>query len=101
MVINLLNQYLDYSVDPSFQELNKLFALSFEDEAQRTSYKRYYLPTVEIKNYNIMIVGQKFFDKPVRNDLITYDSIQKIATSQADSYIYGCLLDYNYFKNLL
>ena len=98
LVINFLNQYLDYLNDPSFQELNKLFVSSFEDEAQRTSYKRHYLPTVEIKNYNIMIAGQNFFDKPVRNVLITYD-IQKITTIQEDNYIYGCLLDYNYFKN--
>ena len=44
------NQYLDYLIDPSFQGVNRLFVLSFEDEAQRTSYKRYYLPTVEIKD---------------------------------------------------
>ena len=25
-----------------------------------------------------MIDGQKFYDQPVRNDLITYDSIQKL-----------------------
>ena len=35
--------------------------LSFEDEAQRLSYKRYYLPIVEIKDYNVMIDGQSFF----------------------------------------
>ena len=34
----------------------------------------------------------------VRNNLITYDSIRKIAASQGDNYIIGCLLDYNYFK---
>ena len=45
-----------------------------------------------------MIDGQNFFDLPVRNDLITYDNIQKIATGQGDDYTTGCLLDYNYFK---
>ena len=45
-----------------------------------------------------MIDGQNFFDQPVRNDLITYDNIQKIATRQGDNYTTGCLLDYNYFK---
>ena len=63
--------------DASFQEVNRLFVLSFEDEVQRTCYKRYYLPIVEVKEYNVMIYGQHFFDQPVRYKLITYDSIQK------------------------
>ena len=46
-----------------------------------------------------MIDGQHFFDQPVRNNLITYDSIRKIATSQEDNYTTVSLLDYNYFKN--
>ena len=45
-----------------------------------------------------MIDGQNFFDQPVRNDLMTYDNIRKIATGQVDDYTTGCLLDYNYFK---
>ena len=45
-----------------------------------------------------MIDGQHFFDQPVRNDLITYGSIRKIATGKGDDYTTGCLLDYNYFK---
>ena len=64
----------------------------FEDEVQRTSDKRYYLPTVEIKIYNVMIDGHNIFDQPVRNNWITYDIIQKIATDQGDDYLTGCLL---------
>ena len=45
-----------------------------------------------------MIDRQNFFDQPVRNNLITYDSIRKIATGQKDDYTTGCLLDYIYFK---
>ena len=65
------NQYQinqDYLIDPSFQGVNKLFVLSVEDEAKRTICKRYYLPTVEIENYNVMIDGQNFFDQPIRNN---------------------------------
>ena len=40
-----------------------------------------------------MIDGNNFFDQPVKNNLITYESIQKIATSQEDDYTTGCLLD--------
>ena len=89
------NQHLDFVIVASFQEVNRLFVLLFENEAHRTSDKRYYLPTREIKN--VMIDGQKLFDQPVRNDLIKYDNIPKIATGQADDYTTGCLLDYNYF----
>ena len=45
-----------------------------------------------------MIDGQNFFDQPVRNDLITYDNIRKIATGQGEDYTTGCLLDYDYIK---
>ena len=45
-----------------------------------------------------MIDGRNFFDQPVRNNLITYDKIRKIATGQGDDYTDGCLLDYHYFK---
>ena len=43
------DQYLDYLIDPSFQGVYRLFLLPFENETQRISYQRYYLPTVEIK----------------------------------------------------
>ena len=66
-------------IDSSFQGVYRYFVLSFEDEAQRTSTKRSYLPTLEIKDCNIMISWQNFFDQPVKNDLRAYGSIQKIA----------------------
>ena len=46
-----------------------------------------------------MIDGQNFFDQPIKNNVVTYDSIRKIAIGQRDDYTTGCLLDYNYFKN--
>ena len=33
------NRYLDYLIDPCFQEVNKLFVLSFEDTDGRESHK--------------------------------------------------------------
>ena len=93
------NRYLDFLINPSFQGVNILFVLSFENNGDRTSYPRYYIPLVEIKNYNVMMDWRNFFDKPIKNDLITYDNIRKIATGQGDDYTRGCLLDYPYFKN--
>ena len=45
-----------------------------------------------------MIDGLNFFDQPVKNDLRTYDIIQKIAIGQGDNCTTVCLLDYPYFK---
>ena len=51
------NRYLNYLINPSFQELNRLFVLSFENENDRKSHSTYYLPKVEIKDYNVMTDG--------------------------------------------
>ena len=85
-------------VEPSFQGINRLFVLAFENDDQRTSNKRSYIPNVEIKDYNVMIDEKNFFDQPVRNDKVTYENIRKIAIGQGDDYTTGCLLDYTYFK---
>ena len=76
------------------KRVKRLFVLTFENDAQRTSNKRYYLPNVEIKDYNVMIDGKNFFDQPVKNDKVKYENIRKIATGQGDDYTTGCLLDY-------
>ena len=73
--------------------------MAFENDTQRTSSKRYNIPGVEIKDYDVMIVRKNFFDQPIKNDKTTYDNIIKIATSQGDDCTTGCLLGYAYFKN--
>ena len=93
------NPNLNHLVEPSFQGVNRLFVLAFENDDDRTSDDRYYLPTVKIKDYNIVINGENFFDQPIKNNKITYDNIRKIATGQGDDYTTGCLLDYTYFAN--
>ena len=57
------NANLNHLIEPSFQGVNRLFVLAFENDAQRTSNKRYYLPNVEIKDYNVMIDGKNFFNQ--------------------------------------
>ena len=92
------SRYLNLLVNPSLQGVNRLFVLSFENENDRTSHSTYYLPKVEIKDYNVMIDGKNFFDQPVKNDKVTYENIRKITIGQGDDYTTGCLLDYTYFK---
>ena len=72
--------------------------MSFKDPYGRESHKKYYYPTVEIEDYNVMIDRGNFFDQPIRNDLKAYDNIRKIVTVQDDDCTTGCFLDYLYFK---
>ena len=51
------NRYLNHLINLSFQGVNRLFVLSFENENDRTSISTCYLPKVEIKDYNVMIDG--------------------------------------------
>ena len=90
---------LNHLVEPSLQGVNRLFVLAFSNDNHRTSAKRYNLPNVEIKDYNIMINGENFFDQPIKNNKVTYENIRKIATGQGDDYTTGCLLDYSYFAD--
>ena len=92
------NPNLNHLIEPSFQGINRLFVLPFENDAQRTSSKRYYLPNEEIKNYNVMINEENFCYQPMKDNKVTYDNIRKIAADQGDDYITGCLLDYSYFN---
>ena len=47
------NPYLDYIIDRSFQGVNGVFALSFENSTHRTMHTKHL--TVEIKDYNVII----------------------------------------------
>ena len=60
------NPNLNYLIESSFQGVNRLFILAFENDTQRTSHSNYYLPNVEIKNYNVTINGKNFFDQPIK-----------------------------------
>ena len=71
--------------------MNRLFVLAFKNDEQRILHI--------IKNYNVMINGENFFDQPVKNDKVTYENIRKVSTGQGDGCTTGCLLDYPYFKD--
>ena len=95
----LQNANLNYLVEQSFQGVNRFFVLAFENDNQRISTRRYYLPTVEIKDYNVMINGVNFFDQTIKNDKVTYENIKKIAASQGDDYTTASLLNYEYIND--
>ena len=60
--------------------VKRLFVLPFEISMQRVSYNQYFLSTIKIKGYNVMIDEENFLDHPVKNDLSSYDNIKKTCT---------------------
>ena len=95
-------------LDSSFWRVKKLFLLVHDDSindddtdtnsrVKADSFKKYFLPRVNIENYNIYIDGKNFYDQPINDPIKKYDEVRKIATGQRDEYIKGCLLDYAYF----
>ena len=105
-----------FALDAAFQSVNRLFVLAFEDTRAdedndapaprnlvaklviRDSYRKYFVPRVDITSYNVLIDGRNFYDQPINDSIRKYDEIRKIATGKGDNYATGCLLDYNYFK---
>ena len=90
------------TLDSSFRGVNRLFALGFargNNDPTRNRIQRYYLPHVDITEYNILIDGRNFYDQPINNKIRQYDEIRKVATRKDDNYATGCILDYKYFKD--
>ena len=60
----------------------------------RNTHTKYFLPRVNVTNYNVVTDGRNIYYEPI-NDLVKryYDKIRKTATGQRDDYTRGCLLD--------
>ena len=63
-------------------QVNRLFVLSFENEDNRTSYSKYCLPNVQIKDFNVLIDGKSFFDMPIKNEGETYEREETMIRQQ-------------------
>ena len=51
------------------------YNISFENENDRTSFSKHYVPKVEIKDFNVLIDGKPFFEIPVKNKEEAYEAI--------------------------
>ena len=95
------NMFRRTTLDVSFQGVSKLFAATYEtDHTERNanteeSRRRYYLPTADIKDYNVLIDGQKFYDQNVNSSIVRYNEILKMTTGRSEDYSKGCFLDYD------
>ena len=96
MTNQIKNNNFNYLIDPTFTKVNRLFVLSFENENDRISFSKYYVPNVQIKDFNVLIDGKSFFDMPIKNGEETYEQI--IEMGRNNDYRTGNLLDYEYFS---
>ena len=92
-----INNNLNYLIDPTLTNVNRVFVLSFETEDDRTSFSKYYEPKFEIKDFNVLIDGKPFFEIPLKNKEEAYEAI--IEMTKYNDYTTGNLLDYEYFRD--
>ena len=93
------------SLDPSFQGVNRLFVMAYnrlaaanDNQFNRNSQQKYYLPRNDLNEYNVVIDGKKFYDNPIENDIEKYRELKKVMIGKGEHYTTGSLLDFNYFK---
>ena len=67
--------HLNHLINPTLTRINRLFVLLFENEEDRTSFSKCYVPKVEIKDFNVLIDGKSFFDVPVKNKEEAYNKL--------------------------
>ena len=102
MTVQPQNNNLNYLINATFTNVNKLSVLSFSgnnNTDSRYSYSNYYVPKVKINDFNVLIDGKSFFDLPVKNEEEAYEKI--IEMSNNNDYTTGNLLDFGYFKKKL
>ena len=95
------NEYIRDRLDASFQGANRFFVLAYtrgDNVTDESSYRKYFLPRLKIKDYNIEIDGRKFYDQSINELIKQYDEVRKTSTGKSDDYTTGCLLDFAYFE---
>ena len=98
MTIQNNNNNLNYLIDPTFTNVNRLFVLSFprnNNTDSRYSYSNYYVPKVKITDFNVLIDRRIFFDLPVKNEEEAYETFFEMSNN--NNYTTGNLLDSAYF----
>ena len=75
MINQTATDNLNFLIDPTFNNVNRLFVLAFPNGEDRRSFLKYYTPTVEIKDYNVIIDGEPFYAIPIKNKDKIYKAI--------------------------
>ena len=99
MVTQPKSDSLDYMIDPTSRNINRLFVLLLEDDDNDPtidSFGKYYMPLVEIKDFSTLIDNKAYFDKTMRNKEKTYEKLVEL--SRNEDYTTGNLLEYLYHQ---
>ena len=89
-------QYLQTLIDYLLCHFKELLEKIIQQKITDTLFSHYYVPNIEIKDFNVLIDGKSFFDLPVKNEEEAYEKI--IEMSNNNDYTAGNLLDFAYFK---
>ena len=81
MINQTATNNLNFLTDPTFNNVNRLFVLAFPNEEDRRSFSNYYTPSVEVKNHNVIIDGEQFYQIPIKNEEETYKAITELITN--------------------
>ena len=68
-----------------------------DDDPIRNSFDEYYMPLVEIKDFNALTDNKPFFDQSAKNKQEAYEKL--IEMSRNNDFTTGNLLDYLYHQN--
>ena len=69
-----------------------------DNQATRNGRRKYYLPRIGLKKYNVIIDGRNFYDNPIESDIEKYRELKKVMIGKGEDYTTGSLSDYDYFK---
>ena len=82
-------------LDTKIPGVNRLFVMEFNDNivnhnanpvadederVKRDGHRKYFLPRVDIKDYNVLIDGRNFYDQNISDDFKKYEELRNVMT---------------------
>ena len=93
------NVFKYINLDPSFQGVNRLFVMAYSradnNQPTKNGQRKYYLPRTDLKKYNVIIDGKKFYANPIESDIEKYSELKKVMIGKGEDYTTESLLDFN------
>ena len=88
-------------MDTAVPGINILFVAAFDkapgnNQVLINSHRKYFLPRINIRDYNVLIDGRNFHDQNISDDFKKYEELRKVMTGRGENYTTWSLLDYDY-----
>ena len=109
------NNFKRTLLDAAIPGINRSFVMGFNDNVEnpvnnnpradnangvkRNGHRKYFLPRVDIKDYNVLIDGRNFYDQNISDDFKKCEELRKVMTGRGEDYTTGSLLYYHYWRN--